>query len=203
VRLVCVDLAGVADEVVVDAIARARLLAEASGRILLFGDAAHVASLHHRKEREAREGVWLDGAARWLLRAEPVGNEGPQRPVADVFDERALAVVPRRSDPLALPATDRFLELADGLIVMGVTDESALDVVDNAHLWLIGGAPFAVETRGSGRALVRVGGAVVVVVVERGEAVVTAHALDGGPPVTHVLSLTPPTKMSVRGGDRP
>jgi hypothetical protein len=203
VRFVCVDLVGLDDDVVVGAIARARELAADAGRILLFGGAAQLASRRHREAREAREGAWLDAAAHWLVHDDAGLVDAPARPVADVFDERAVAVLSSRAEALSLPVTDRFLELVDGLVVMGVAGDHAIDAVDNAHLWLIGGSAFAVEPRGSGRALVRVGGKVVVVNVEHGEALVAAYPPSGGAAVTHVVSLTSTTKFAVRGGGRP
>jgi hypothetical protein len=200
-RFVCVDLPGTADDdAVVAAVERARGLAADDGRILLFAQAARLASRRHREARAQREGAWLDAAAEWLL--DDGGAAGPpQRPQADVFDERAVAVVTSRTEALSLPATDRFLELVDGLLVMAVPHDASVDAVDNAHLWLIGGAAFAVESRPGGRALVRVGGAIVVAEVGRGEAVLTAHALGGDDaPATHVVSLVPSAKMAVRGG---
>jgi hypothetical protein len=214
VRLVCVDLTGAADDVAFASVAaasleRARSLAASDGRVLLFGDAARLASQQHQAAWEQREGAWLDASARWLLREDDLDGDAPApgRPVADVFDDRAVAVVGGRAAPLALPCTDRFLELVDGLVVMAVPGDDAVDVFDNAHLWLVGGAPFAVSPRGAGRALVHTGGHVVVVDVARGEAVVTAHpvasAAAGAAPVTHVVSLVPQSRMAVRGGDRP
>jgi hypothetical protein len=200
VRFVCVDLPGIEDDVVVEgAIVRARELAADAGRILLFADVASRASRRHREAREAREGAWLDASAEWLLH-DVDGAAPPPRPQADVFDERAVAVVPSRTGPLSLPATDRFLELVDSLLVMAVASDAAIDAVENAHLWLVGGGAFAVEPKGAGRALVRVGGGVVVVDLAQGEATITAHGLGGGASVSHVLSLVPSVKMAVRGG---
>jgi hypothetical protein len=202
VRFVCVDLAGLDDDVVVGAVARARELAADAGRILLFGAAARLASRRHREAREAREGAWLDAAAEWLVHDDAALVDAPPRPVADVFDERAVAVMPSRGEALSLPVTDRFLELVDGLVVMGVAGDHGVDAVDNAHLWLIGGGAFSVEPRGGGRALVRVGGKVVVVNVANGEALVAAYPPGGGAAMTHVVSLTATTKFAVRGGGR-
>jgi len=210
VRLVCVDLAGAVDDVVAAAtLEQARALAAAEGRVLLFGAAARLASQQHHDAREQREGAWLDASARWLLREDD--NDGdaapPRRPLVDIFDDRAVAVVGGRAAPLALPRTDRFLELVGGFVVMAVPGDDAVDTFDNAHLWLVGGAPFAVSPRGAGRALVHVGGHVVVVDVARGEAVIAAHPVApsarGAAPVTCVVSLVPPTRLAVRGGDRP
>jgi hypothetical protein len=202
VRFVCVDLVGFDDHVVGVAIARARELAADAGRILLFGAAARLASRRHRQAREVREGAWLDATAQWLVHDDATLVDAPARPVADVFDERAVAVLPARGEALSLPVTDRFLELVDGLVVMGVAGDHAVDAVDNAHLWLIGGGAFSVEPRGGGRALVRVGGKVVVVNVEGGEALVAAYPPEGGAAVTHVVALVSTTKFAVRGGGR-
>jgi hypothetical protein len=202
-RFVCVDLDDYDDDVVESAVARARGLAADAGRILLFGKAARLASRRHREAREAREGAWLDAAAQWLADDDPVLVEPPTRPVADVFDERAIAVLPSRTEVLSLPVTDRVLELVDGLIVMGVAGDHIVDAVDNAHLWLMGGGPFSVEPRAGGRALVRVGGRIVVVNIANGEALVSGHPPSGGPAVTHVVSLATTTKFAVRGGGRP
>jgi hypothetical protein len=198
-RLVCVDLPSTDDDVVAAAVDRARGLAAHDGRILLFAHAARLSSRRHREARTQREGAWLAASADWLLDDGDVGAP-PVRPVADLFDERAVAVVTSRTEALSLPATDRFLELVEGLLVMAVPGEEGVDAVDNAHLWLIGGASFAVESRPGGRGLVRVGGRIVVVEIGRGEALVHAYPLAGGEAVTHVVALVPSAKMAVRGG---
>jgi hypothetical protein len=200
VRFVCVDLAADAsDDTVAASVERARTWAADAGRVLLFSRAASVASRLHRAAGAAREGVWLDAAAHWLLSDDPSTTPAPARPRADVFDERAVAVTSSRSEPLALPCTDRFLELVDGLLVMAVPDDAGVDVVDNAHLWLVGGAPCAVEQRAGGRAIARVGGCVAVIDVLHGEARVAFHPVDQGGVQETTVSLVPSAKMAVRG----
>jgi hypothetical protein len=97
------------------------------------------------------------------------------------------------------PVCERFVELVGGLLVMAVASEHLIDDVDNAHLWLVGGRPFGVDTgqgRAGGRAVVGVGGVGVLAVVVDGQEAVIAPGGSGGGPI--VVPLGGANRMSVR-----
>jgi hypothetical protein len=194
VRFVAVDSANDVDaaRAVDDALARA----EGADRLLFFGAAAHFAARRARAERDAREGQWLGAAAAWLL-DDDAPPAAPARP-AEAPLKKATAVVPLRTDLVGMARADHVLELAGGLIVMAVPDEGAIDAVDNAHLWLVGGgATFRIDHKGS-RAVVTVGAGVVVVDVMAGDVTVAVVDADGRVE-EHVVGLQVTNKMSVRG----
>ena len=74
---------------------------------------------------------------------------------------------------------------------------SATHAVDNAHLWLVGGAPFALAQHGP-RCVVTVGDRVVVVEVKGGECGVVSYDFDGVRS-DHAIGLQVSSRMSVRG----
>jgi hypothetical protein len=195
VKIVTVDVSGADDAIAAAAVHKAVSLAGDADRLLLFGHAAIVAARIDQQEREEREGAWLDEAAAWLLKDEGK-REPPPRPAPKPL-MKATAVVPARAEALALPRSDRVLEMVGALLVMAVPSGDDVDAVDNAHLWLVGGAPFGVAQHGT-RAVVTLGDRVVVVSVLGGEAGVVAHAFDGTT-TEQALGLQVSSRMSVRG----
>ena len=203
-KIVCVDVKEANDDVAAAAVVRGAALAVGADRLLLFGHAAVVGGRIDKREREAREGAWLDDAAAWLLR-DPIPGEAPEappaRPIGGPLD-KAVAVVPARVEGLTLPRADRVVEMVGTLLVMVVPDGEAIDVVDNANLWLVGGgASFSIAQHGPSaatqRAVVVVGDRVVVLSIFGGEASLQAHAADGS--VTdHAIGLQVSSRMSVR-----
>ena len=197
-KLVCVDVRGSDDDVAAAAVAHGVALAAGADRLLLFGHAAVVGSRLGKREREAREGAWLDDAAAWLLR-DTTGVTGdeipPLRPKGGALD-KAVAVVSARADGVTLQRSDRVVEMAGVLLVMAVPDGDGIDAVDNANLWLVGGGEFSIAQHGT-KAVVVVGDRVVVVSVLGGEATLRAHTFDGVVS-EHSIGLQVSTRMSVR-----
>lgn len=196
-KIVTVDVVGADDDVAAAAVRQGIALAEGADRLFLFGHAAVVAARIDLKDREDREGAWLDEAAAWLLSDDPSLGAPPKRPAHGPLT-RAVAVVPARADVLALTRSDRVLEMAGSLLVMAVPAGDNIDAVDNAHLWLVGGAPFSVAHHGT-RAVVTLGDRVVVASVLGGEAAVVAHGFDGTTTTQHAFGLQVSNRMSVRG----
>ena len=198
-KIVTVDVLATDDEVAKAAVRKGVEEAKDADRLLLFGHAALVASRMGEEEREEREGAWLDAAAAWLLSSESSSSsmEPPPRPAVQPL-ARATAVVSSRSEGVSLPRADRHLEMAGALLVMAVVDNAAIDSVDNAHLWLVGGGAFDVAVHTGGRAIVAVGDRVVVVEVKGGECAVVAHDFAGNV-TAKTFGLQVSTKMSVRG----
>lgn len=198
-KIVTVDVSGTDDEVAARAVAKGVAEAKDADRLLLFGHAAVVAARIGERERDEREGAWLDAAAAWLLE-QNASTSPPPRPAAQPL-AKATAVVSARADALALPRSDRVVEMAGTLLVMAVPSGDAVDAVDNAHLWLVGGAAFGVAQQsgssGGPRAVVTVGDRVVVVEVKGGEAGVVEFTFDGAR-VDHAIGLQVSSRMSVR-----
>ncbi|MDP2344633.1 MAG: hypothetical protein Q8O67_27030 [Deltaproteobacteria bacterium] len=198
-KIVCVDVRGSDDDVAAAAVARGSALAVGADRLLLFGHAALIGARVDQRERDAREGAWLDDAASWLLRDQaPLGEreeKPPVRPVGGPLD-KAMAIVPARVEGITLPRSDRVVEMAGTLLVMVVPDGESIDAVDNANLWLVGGGAFSIAQHGP-RAVVVVGDRIVVVSILAGEATVHAHAFDGSVS-EHSIGLQMSSRMSVR-----
>ena len=201
IRVLCIDVGGVDDSVAVSAVTRAVAMSASWDRLLCFGNAAVVAARLDKQEREEREGIWLDVAARWLLADKPAAQP-PLRPQPGPLQARALVVGKLGLEVGGLQITERHLEIEGALLMMAVPNPASVDAVDNAHLWLVGGQAFAIERPSSssqGRVVVSLGGAIVGITLDRNEARIERWGLAGGDAeiTTQVLGTT--NKMSIQG----
>jgi hypothetical protein len=199
-RFLCVDVGDADDALAAQVVTRAIAMASSWDRLLCFGRAAVVAARLERQERAERDGVWLDVSANWLLASDPVGLP-PSRPAPGPLAEKALAIGRTGLDAGALPVSERLVELVGILLIMAVPTAAHIDDVDNAHLWLVGGAPVSVDTargRAGGRAVVGVGGGIVGVAVVGAEATITPWTLHGEAGAPQTVPLGGASRMSVR-----
>ncbi len=199
-KIVTVDVVGADDDVAAAAVQQGIALAKDADRLLLFGHAAVIGARLYEQDREDREGAWLEQAAAWLLSDDPPNSEKglrgpPPRPAAGPLT-RAFAVMSARADAVMLARSDRVVEMAGSLLVMAVPAGDHVDAVDNANLWLVGGAVFSVAQHGT-RAVVTLGDRVVVTTVFGGEASIVAHGFDGTK-AEHAFGLQVSNRMSVR-----
>jgi hypothetical protein len=123
-------------------------LSTAPERLLLFGAAAHTARRLAARDVARRDERFLDVAAAWILDA-PAGAAGepPTRASLPVpLVEVAVAVT--RDDVTPLVASARVIELCSGHICMAVPDAPSLELeeIENAALWIAGGASASVES---------------------------------------------------------
>lgn len=202
IRVLCIDVGDVDEATAASAVTRAVAMSSSYDRLLCFGRAAVVAARLDKQERDEREGMWLDVAARWVLAdGAAAAKQPPQRPQPGPLQSRALVVGKPGLDIGGLSTTERHLEIEGVLLMMAVPDRKAIDAVDNAHLWLIGGAPFAIDRPASsqGRVVVAVGASIVGVTLEKNEARIERRALGGGDVETSVALLGGSSKMSVQG----
>ncbi len=200
-RLLCIDVAAATDSAAASAVTRAVAMASSWDRLLCFGRAAGVAATLNKQEWAEREGVWLEVAARWLLAPDREGV-APGRPGPGPLESRAVAIGTPVLEAGGLPVSERLVELAGPLLVMAVPVRAGVDVVDNAHLWIVGGTPFAIDTeqgKAGGRAVVSVGGAITGFVVDNGEARISCWNLGGTLLHEQTVTLGGSNKMSVRG----
>ena len=201
VRLLCIDVGNVDDNLAVSAVTRAVAMALSWDRLLCFGRAAVVAARLDKQEREEREGVWLDVAARWLLADKAATARVPERPQPGPLQARALVVGRPGLDVGGLQVTERHLEIEGVMLVMAVPTKAGIDAVDNAHLWLVGGQPFVVERppAAQGRVVVGLGGSIVGIILDKNEARIERWALGGGEAQVSSVLLGGTNKMSVQG----
>ena len=200
IRVLCIDVGAVDDSLAVSAVTRAVAMSASWDRLLCFGRAAVVAARLDKQEREEREGVWLDVAARWVLADKPVAGV-PMRPQPGPLQARALVVGKPGLEVGGLQVTERHLEIEGVLLMMAVPARANVDAVDNAHLWLVGGQPFEIERPQSsqGRVVVSLGGAVVGVTLDKNEARIERWGLAGGAAEVTTALLGGTNKMSVQG----
>lgn len=199
-RFLCVDVGDADEALAVQAVTRAIAMSSSWDRLLCFGRAAVVAARLERQERAERDGVWLEVSANWLLSAD-ASAAPPSRPAPGPLALKAMAIGRPGLDAGALPVSERFVELVGTLLVMAVPTAKHIDDVDNAHLWLVGGAPFSVDTgqgRVGGRAVVGVGGGIVGVAVVGGEATITPWTLAGEAGATTTVPLGGASRLSIR-----
>ena len=206
-RFLCIDVGDADDAVAASAVTRAVALSGHWGRLLCFGRAASVAAQLDRQERLEREDMWLDHAATWLLADDnrETGRRGsdreqapPARPQPGPIQSAAVAIGRSGHDVGALSVVENVVEIVGNLLVMVVAHPDAIDAVDNAHFWVVGGAPWEVKSVPGGRAICQVGGRIVGVTVERQEATIEAWPLKDGTSTVEKVSLVPPPKLSVR-----
>lgn len=196
----CVDVGDADDALAAKAVTRAIAMSSSWDRLLCFGRAAVVAARLERQERAERDGVWLEVSANWLL-APDAATPPPARPAPGPLALKATAIGRPGLDAGALPVSERLVELIGTLLVMAVPMAKHIDDVDNAHLWLVGGAPFAVDTgqgRVGGRAVVGVAGHIVGVAVTGAEATVSSWTLTGEPGQGSTVPLGGASRLSVR-----
>ena len=200
VRLLCIDVGDVDDNLAVSAVTRAVAMASSWDRLLCFGNAAVMAARLDKQEREEREGVWLDVAARWLL-TDTGTTTAPERPQPGPLQARALVVGRPGLDVGGLQVTERHLEIEGVMLMMAVPTKAGIDAVDNAHLWLVGGQPFEIDrpSTSQGRAVIGLGGGIVGVTLDKNEARIEHWSLAGGDAVVTTMLLGGTNKMSVQG----
>jgi hypothetical protein len=150
VRLVAVD-ASTDEERTRRALALA--LAQAPRRLFLFRAAADAAAAIAQRDLQRRDERFLDVAAAWLL--DKGTGEPPSRARLPVpLLEVGMAICDRDAAPL--PASSRAIELLGAHIGMALPDVALLDreEIENAALWIAGGAPDAAVDRTRGRLVV-------------------------------------------------
>jgi hypothetical protein len=199
-RLLCVDVGDATPAVSASAVTRAVAMASSWDRLLCFGRAAAVAASLNKQERAEREGVWLDVAAAWLLATDSVVDP-PARPRPGPLESRVIAIGTPGLEAGGLAVSEQLVELAGALLVMAVPGRNAIDAVDNAHVWLVGGTPFSVDTeqgKAGGRAVVGVGGSITGVVVDNGEARITSWDLAGTVVHESTVPIGGSNRLSVR-----
>jgi len=199
-RILCVDVGDASAAVSASAVTRAVAMASSWDRLLCFGRAATVAGMLTKQERAEREGVWLDVAASWLLATDSVVDP-PSRPRPGPLESNAMAIGTPGLEAGGLAVSERLVELAGTWLVMAVPGKSAIDAVDNAHVWLVGGAPFAVDTepgKANGRAVIAVGGSITGVVVDGGEVRITSWDLGGTVVHQSTAAIGGSNRLSVR-----
>lgn len=183
-------------------------LALSPARLFVFGAAARTAQRMAEAALAERDERFLDAAASWLLKGD--GGAPPARravPLADrarALLEVTVAVVAAELPPLS--TTARGIELVGANICMAVPNLAAVasEELDNAAVWLGGGAALPAVELGKGRAMLAPGdiqgtGGVLVVEVLPGE--LRIARLDGGGAVIESRSvpLAAGSRMHVRG----
>lgn len=201
VRLLCIDVGDVDDSLAVSAVTRAVAMASSWDRLLCFGRAAVMAARLDKQERDEREGVWLDVAARWLLANTAVTATAPERPQPGPLQARALVVGKPGLEVGGLQVTERHLEIEGVMLMMAVPTKAGIDAVDNAHLWLVGGQPFEIDrpATSQGRVVVGLGGSIVGVTLDKNEGRIERWSLAGGEPEVTTVLLGGTNKISVQG----
>ena len=202
-RFLCVDVGDATEAVATQVVTRAIAMSSSWDRLFCFGRAAVVAARLERQERAERDGVWLEVSANWLL-ATDATTTPPSRPAPGPLALKATAIGRPGLDAGALPVAERLIELVGTLLVMAVPSAKYVDDVDNAHLWLVGGASAAHVDDGQGRiggrAVVGVGGGIIGVAIVGHEATVTSWPLAGDAVAPSTVRLGGANRMSVRSG---
>lgn len=198
VRLLCIDVGSADDALAASAVTRAVAMASSWDRLLCFGASAVMAARLDKQERAEREGVWLDVAASWLLSG---SGAPPQRPQQGPLQARALVVGKPGLEVGGLQVSQRHVEMYLTLLLMAVPSRAEIDAVDNAHVWLAGGRPFAIErpSSSSGRCLVDVGAAIVGITLDRSDVGIEHWDLTGALISTATVALGGSNRMSVQG----
>ncbi len=200
VRLLCIDVGTADDALAASAVTRAVAMASSLDRLLCFGASAVIAARLDKQERAEREGVWLDVAASWMLSPGALSSP-PQRPQPGPLQSRALVVGKAGLDVGGLQVTQRHVEMYLALLLMAVPSRADIVAVDNAHVWLVGGQPFAVERPASsnGRCIVSVGGAIVGITLDKSDVNIEHWDLAGHLMSSTSVALGGSNRMSVQG----
>jgi hypothetical protein len=200
-RFLCIDVGDADEALSAQAVTRAIAMSSSWDRLVCFGRAAVVAARLERQERAERDGMWLEVSAQWLL-ATDATTGSPARPAPGPLALKATAIGRPGLDAGALPVAERLIDLVGTLLVMAVPSAKYIDDVDNAHLWLVGGAPSPHVDDGQGRiggrAVVGVGGGIVGVAIVGHEATVTSWTLTGEAGASSTVRLGGASRMSVR-----
>jgi len=126
----------------IDATRTLQILASLNAtRVFLFGAAARALAAALDAEDRAARDRFLDESARFLLGSE--GAARPRRNAPSPLLARAVAVVQPGTQALPLLATtDRAVEMRGASLVMAVPrrDLLATENLENASLWIVGGA---------------------------------------------------------------
>ncbi len=200
VRLLCIDVGNADDALAASAVTRAVAMASSWDRLLCFGASAVMAARLDKQERAEREGVWLDVAAKWML-APGAASAPPQRPQPGPLQARALVVGKPGLDVGGLQVSQRHVEMYLTLLLMAVPSRADIVAVDNAHVWLVGGQPFAVErpASSSGRCIVDVGAAIVGITLDKSDVSIEHWDFAGTLLSTTTVALGGSNRMSVQG----
>ena len=200
-RLVALDATG--DDGRVRA-ALARALSPRPERVYLFRDAARVAAGEIKGAQAAHDRHFIDQAARYLLEDRPA--PAPARTSGSPLTDVCLAIG-GGDGFIGLPQRACEVELLGSFVCMAVPtrDDVLADEIDNAHVWVVGGALEAsIEMRGTRSIVVSpgdlcAGGAIACIELNGPAPLVMLMSVDGTVLETRLLDASKSTRMSVRG----